>query len=87
MVKELMQEIAQFDCEPSVFEVSLSQPQYLDCFVVTVTFRDPKGSKPSAATFTVRHEEPVTALETALALLKENYGKCSHCGNYKNHAG
>lgn len=87
MVKELLQEIARFDCEPSVFEVSLSKPQYLDCFVVTVVFRDPKGSKPSSATFTVRHEEPVTALETALAELKSRYGKCLHCGNYINHAG
>lgn len=87
MVKELMNQIKSFDCEPSVFEVSLSCPQYLDCFIVTVTFRDPKGGRPSASTFTVRHEDPITALETTLTELKDKYGKCQHCGNYKNKGG
>jgi len=87
MVKELMQKIANFDCDPSVFDVTLSKPQYLDCFVVSVEFRNPKDSKGSTSQFTVRHEEPIKALEIALAELQEKYGKCLHCGNYRNHAG
>ena len=84
MIEALLIEIASFDCDPSVFEVSLSKPQYLDCFVVTVVFRDPKGGKPSSATFTTRNDSSIVALQTALAELKSRYGKCPHCGNYKH---
>lgn len=85
MIAELLNEIKNFDCNPAVFNVSLQAPAYLDCFVVTVVFRNPAGSD-GAHEFSVRNSNPMTALEITLGEMREKYGKCPNCNNYKNHA-
>lgn len=80
-IADLMQAIVTFDCQPSVFRVSLDKSDHQSGFDATVVFR---STHPGALRSISAHaDDSQKALETILSQLQERWGKCSHCGAYQ----
>ena len=83
-VQSLMNEIKNFDSEPSIFTVSLVAADHRSGFAANVVFR---SNVEGAASYLEAHgNTPEEALSILLNTLKAKWGKCPHCGNYSHGA-
>lgn len=81
-IAQLMQKIVGFDCQPSVFRVSLDKSDHMSGFDAYAIFRSTHPG--SLSSITAHNDDPQVALETLLAQLEEKWGKCPHCGAYRH---
>lgn len=81
-IRELMSEIAYFDCQPAVYRVFLAKTDYETGFDAVIMFR---STHPGAlSSITAHDDDPQVALTVILRRLQAEYGKCPHCGGYQN---
>jgi len=80
-VGSVMQEIVNFDCQPSVFNVSLVKSDHKTGFDANVIFR---STHPDAlSSLSAHNDDPEKALSILLEQLTKRWGKCEQCGSYQ----
>jgi len=77
-VKALMDAIKAFDCEPSVFNVSVQASDHRADYAAYVDFRT--YGKHAARGVSTNGESPEEALQSLFDVLKARWGRCPHCG-------
>lgn len=81
-IGELMDAIVRFDCQPSVWQVTIVKSDHRSGFDAVVEFRS--THKDSLRSISAHDDDPKKALETVYNQLKEKWGKCPHCGEYRS---
>ena len=81
-VKALMDVIKYFDCEPSVFVVTLLAADHRTGYTANVDFRT-TGITPTDSVST-HGDSPEQALARLLDVLKAKWIRCPHCGQHLN---
>jgi hypothetical protein len=81
-VQELLDKIKFFDCQPSVYNVSIQAADHFSGYRAYLSFR---STDPLAVNGIDAHgDTPELALNKLLNDLNKRFGKCPHCGEYRH---